>query len=295
MNMVRLKVLISLMSALAGHSLQGASTVLAPTPAAAATTSEVIKSARAQEQTYTPHDIVAYLKTREVPHELKKRLDTVFSTSAMHKLFTCEHNQKDERHFTKALAQQGFRHMRKKTSAYIHRDFPEYVFKFSKPEEKAQQTPWSLNCERILYGDIIKKIAHTHHVGDYRVIIPEKFLYPISGLAEEDFFKWVVVAQYIDHPSLINCAYSPNPDSLWQRLEAFCAHIHYNNHWLGNILIRGEPYNDIVILDTEPSTLFIEQHPHELAWYRTHIAQLLAHSQHTAPTTTPHATRQAHH
>src|SRR5438552_18368357 len=83
----------------------------------------------------TPHEIWDYLKDHEVPSYLALQLDQVFRSSIIHNVFNAlDHDHYDEA--IQALDQQGITFLSSLNNVFIHRNFPEYVFKIPRTHDQ---------------------------------------------------------------------------------------------------------------------------------------------------------------
>jgi hypothetical protein len=213
-----------------------------------------------------------FIQSNQVPAALKKELDACFADPEIHKALQAmgqaievfddpafDEEDPDDKGIAaeeafkaakKILAQKGIKFFpvtsKANTKVFSFTRFPLYVFKLgSAADEK-------FLVGRVKYAQEIQSFINNNKL---TIKVPNKAFYRMPAGALGYYSTLLVVAQKFDLSSQV-----PIRGQLLKEVESVITAMHFSDADLdecaagdgSNILGRGAPYNDVVIIDTEP-------------------------------------------
>ncbi|MDR3646854.1 MAG: hypothetical protein P4L22_04925 [Candidatus Babeliales bacterium] len=154
-----------------------------------------------ESKTSIPGEVFAYLKTKEVPKDLKQKLDKIFHSEKVIEGLSIIYNNPKElsQEGLKMLANEGFKFFQDQQRVFMHKSIPEFVFKIGGvsdlPYLGADLRSELKNAERIRFAELLNDL------GKGLIKTPKKYAY----------MPYVYRTEYICLPICIVVAEFINP------------------------------------------------------------------------------------
>ncbi|MDR3646853.1 MAG: hypothetical protein P4L22_04920 [Candidatus Babeliales bacterium] len=165
-----------------------------------------------ESHTSIPGEVFAYLKTKEVPKELKEKLDKIFYSEKVIKgleiIYNHSENNIESQHGRTLLVAEGFEFFQCSNRVFRHKSIPEFIFKISGISDFPSQPTFRSelkNAGRIRFAELLNER------GENIIRAPKKYAY-MPYIYRTEYISLpicIVVAKFVKKDDLIDSLLKP--------------------------------------------------------------------------------------